>query len=368
MPQQRLYYIDNLRIFLISLVVLLHLNITYGGPGDWYYNESSAEMPALLFQAMFNITNQSFFMGMFFMISSFFTAGSITRKTTGKFVKDRLIRLGIPLVLFYFLLQPLTVWINYHFIRHDDASLWDFIWKYKVWGFGPLWFIEALLIFTFLLLLIRKVGIKIRLVFPGTTVILAVAVFTGLIQFLIRQKFHVGWSIPHTNLQLPFFIQYIVLFIAGVIAYQNKWLDSIDFNLGKRWFIFAQIMILIVLPILLYFGGQKNGMESFVGGFTWQCFAWAIWEQITGFALIIGLLGLAKKYANRQGKLTKALSDSAYGVFVFHAPIIVGISALLVGFAVPQLLKFVIVAPIALLVTFSFAWVVKQIPGLKKIF
>jgi len=368
MSQQRLYYIDNLRIFLISLVVLLHLNITYGGPGDWYYNESSAEMPALLLQAMFNITNQSFFMGMFFMISAFFTAGSIQRKPTGKFIKDRLVRLGIPLAIFYFILQALTVWINYRFIRNDDASLWDFIWKYKVWGFGPLWFVEALFIFTFLFLIFRKALLNIRISFPGTRVIILSAVIVGLIQFLIRLKFHVGWSIPYTNLQLPFFIQYIVLFIVGIIAYQNKWLDSIDFSMGKRWFIFAQIMILIVLPIFLYLGGKENGLDPFLGGLTWQSITWAIWEQVTGFALIIGLLGLAKKYVNSQGKLAKALSDAAYGVFVFHAPIIVGISALLRGFDVPQLLKFVIIAPFALIICFAFAWLVKQLPVFKKIF
>lgn len=368
MTKARLYYIDNLRIFLISLVVLLHLNITYGAPGDWYYNESSAKMPALFFQAIFNATNQAFFMGMFFMISAYFTAGSILRKSRGKFIKDRLIRLGIPLVLFYFLLQALTVWINYYFIRHDDASLWDFIWKYRVWGFGPMWFVEALLIITLLFLLFRKALSKIQISFPGTTGIISLAVIVGLIQFLIRLRFHVGWSIPYTNLQLPFFIQYIVLFIAGIVAYNNKWLDSIDFKTGKRWFLFAQVMILIALPTIMYFGGKANGIDPFLGGMTWQSFAWAIWEQVTGFALIIGLLGLAKKYANRQGKTAKTLSDSAYGVYVFHPPIIVGISALLVGFKVPQLLKFVIVAPIALLVAFLFAWLIKQLPLLKRIF
>ena len=57
MSNSRLFYIDNLRIFLISLVVLLHLNITYGAPGDWYYNESEAGMPEVILQSMFNITN-----------------------------------------------------------------------------------------------------------------------------------------------------------------------------------------------------------------------------------------------------------------------------------------------------------------------
>lgn len=71
MNSPRLFYIDNLRIFLISLVVLLHLNITYGGPGDWYYNESEAGFPEIILQAMFNITNQAFFMGMFFLFLLF---------------------------------------------------------------------------------------------------------------------------------------------------------------------------------------------------------------------------------------------------------------------------------------------------------
>ena len=112
MSKSRLFYIDNLRIFLIGLVVLLHLNITYGAPGDWYYNESEAGMPEVILQAMFNITNQAFFMGMFFFISAYFTAASINRKTTAVFLKDRLVRLGIPLVFFYFILNPLTNYIH----------------------------------------------------------------------------------------------------------------------------------------------------------------------------------------------------------------------------------------------------------------
>ena len=77
MLKSRLFYIDNLRIFLISLIVLLHFNITYGAPGDWYYNESEAGFPEIILQAMFNITNQAFIMGMFFLISAYFTAASI---------------------------------------------------------------------------------------------------------------------------------------------------------------------------------------------------------------------------------------------------------------------------------------------------
>ncbi len=367
MPASRLYYIDNLRIFLISLVVLLHFNITYGAPGDWYYNESEAGFPEIILQAMFNITNQAFFMGMFFFISAFFTASSLKRKTTGKFIKERILRLGIPLVFFYFVLNPLTNFINYRFIQNEAVTLIGFITNQRAWGFGPMWFVEALLIFTLIYVVVRFFKLNVRLSFPGTVAIFISAIIVGLLQYLIRIWLPVGWSQPFTNFQFPFFLQYIFLFVFGIIAYQNNWLEAISFELGKRYFIFAQVMILIVLPLMLYFGGRENGIEDFIGRGTWQSFSWAIWEQVVGFTLILGLFGLFRKYLNHQGKLAQNLSASAYGVYVFHPPIILGISAIFVNWEFPQLAKFCVLAPVALLFCFLIAFLIKKLPGLDKI-
>lgn len=364
---KRLFYIDNLRFFLISLVVLQHFNITYGGPGDWYYNESEAGFPEIIPQAMFNITNQSFFMGMFFMISAFFTVASLSRKTTGRFIKERLIRLGIPLVVYYFILNPLTNFINWRYIRHEEVTLLGFITNPRAQGFGPMWFVEALLILTFIYLLVRPLRFNIPIKFPSTLTILIVAVFTGILQFIIRIRMPAGWSQSFTNFQFPFFLQYILLFIAGIKAYQNNWLESITFRMAKRWFIFAQAMIWTVLPTMLYFGGKEYGIESFVGRGTWQSFSWAVWEQVTGFAMIIGLLGLGKKFADLQGSIARHLSDSAYGVYVFHPPVILGISALFLNFHINQLLKFIVLAPVALVSCFIVAWTLRKIPGINRI-
>jgi fucose 4-O-acetylase-like acetyltransferase len=108
----RIFYIDNLRIFLIALVVLHHLSITYGASGDWYYNEVEGDTFTTLILTGFTASNQSFFMGLFFLISAYFTRISLERKPIGTFVKDRLIRLGIPLIIFYFLLSPLTIYMR----------------------------------------------------------------------------------------------------------------------------------------------------------------------------------------------------------------------------------------------------------------
>jgi hypothetical protein len=275
-----------------------------------------------------------------------------------------LLRLGIPLLLFYFILNPLTVFIRNRFIRGEEPTFADYLVNGWARGFGPLWFVEALLIFTFIFLLFRNIGSTIRISFPGTHKILLFALVTAILQFIIRIWLPVGWSMPFTNFQFPFFVQYIFLFALGIVAYQNKWPDAISFKTGKQWFLAAQILIFIGFPVLFIFGGAtETGTDNFMGGIKWQSFGYAVWEQLTGISLIIGLLGLGKKYLNRQGVLAKNLSDSAYGVFVFHTPVIVTIAVIFAGWAIFPPLKFVVLAPVALAACFILAGLLKKIPG-----
>jgi glucans biosynthesis protein C len=364
----RLWYIDNLRIFLISLVVLHHLSITYGAPGDWYYNETEAGFPEIIPMLIFVLANQSFFMGMFFFVSAFFILPSLKRKGTGKFLKDRLVRLGIPLLLFYFILSPLTVFLHYRFIQGNEVSLIDFWINQKGIGFGPLWFVEALLLFTLIFLLVKPLKVNRKIPFPGTFTILLAAIGTGFLQYVIRIWLPVGWSMPFTNFQFPFFLQYIFLFVLGIVAYKNNWLDSITIKTGRNWFLFAQFVLFIVFPSIFILGGSFEESDLFMGGGTWQSAGYAILEQVLGFSLIIGLLGMAKKFVNRQGYFSRQLSDSAYGVFVFHAPVIVAISITFSEWQSSPLLKFIVLAPLALTSCFTLAWFIKKIPGVRKIF
>jgi hypothetical protein len=368
MNQSRLLYIDNLRIFLISLVVLHHLAITYGAPGDWYYNESEAGFPEVLFMSMFVASNQSFFMGFFFFISAFFILPSLSRKGTSVFVRDRLTRLGIPLFIFFFLISPLTVFLRYKFIENSPDSYLTFVINGWDYGFGPLWFVEALFLFTAVLLVFRKTFEKIKLKFPGTAKIVLFSAVTGLIQFIIRIWLPVGWTMPFTGFQFPFFVQYVFLFVFGIVAYQNGWLSAVSYETGKRWFIAAQILIFIGFPLLFFLGGAaENGDESFMGGGTGQSLSYALWEQITGISLMIGLTGIFKRYFNWQGIFAKTLSSSAYGVFVFHAPMIVGLSVLFASWAIFPPLKFILLAPVALVVCFVVTGLLKRIPGVNKV-
>ncbi|MFN2244527.1 MAG: acyltransferase family protein, partial [Anaerolineae bacterium] len=147
----RLAFVDNLRVFLTILVILHHLMITYAGTGSWNYNEKREDVVTSALGGWFCATNQSYFMGLFLLISAYFVPGSYDRKGPRRFLKDRLIRLGIPLALYGWVINPLFVWeFSY---RDTGLSFWHYFpGQYfrtnALIGHGPLWFIEVLLIFS----------------------------------------------------------------------------------------------------------------------------------------------------------------------------------------------------------------------------
>ena len=71
----RLFFVDHLRAFLIILVIMHHLAITYGASGSFYYHDTTTTLTALLL-TIFVTIDQAFFMGLFFLISAYFTPGA----------------------------------------------------------------------------------------------------------------------------------------------------------------------------------------------------------------------------------------------------------------------------------------------------
>ena len=62
----RLFFVDNLRILLIILLVLHHLAITYGHSGEWYYYDGRPDDLTVLLATLFTAVNQAFFLAFFF--------------------------------------------------------------------------------------------------------------------------------------------------------------------------------------------------------------------------------------------------------------------------------------------------------------
>src|SRR5215469_5283552 len=142
-------YVDRLRSVMTALVILHHTAITYGAIGGWFYHElkPSGSASSLLL-TMFCATNQAYFMGFFFLLAGYFTPGSLERKGYGRFLGDRLLRLGVPLLMFIFVLGPVTAALA---TAYEGKGFWPtlaYLWNHTVIINGPLWFAQALLMFS----------------------------------------------------------------------------------------------------------------------------------------------------------------------------------------------------------------------------
>jgi surface polysaccharide O-acyltransferase-like enzyme len=393
MEKARLFFIDNLRILLITLVAMVHLSISYGGAGSWYYKEGQADTLSSVVLSWHNGTVQSFSMGLFFLIAGYFTPGSYERKGPRQFLKDRLLRLGIPMLCYDFVIGPL---VAYPLIR---AGAWQSAGSYPGYlaryyrqfhiGTGPLWFAEALLIFALGYALwrvffkggsLKAAGFgdgarqaipNLRLRLPPPFSNLAIAAFgvaLGAVSFVVRIWLPIGWAFEPLNLQFPFFPQYICLFIVGVVAYRRNWLARIPDVMGRLWLCAALLLVLVVFPALIVAGGGLGrNIAPFAGGLHWQCFSYAIWEQVAGVAIIIALLVLFRKHLNHQGRLAQAASASAYTAYIIHGPVIILVALAIRNITLYPLLKFALAVLISVPLCFALANVIRKLPLARRI-
>jgi glucan biosynthesis protein C len=378
----RLLFVDNIRVLLTILVILFHLTITYAGTGSWYYTEDRQDLITGALGTWFLAVNQAYFMGLFLFISAYFVPGSYDRKGAGRFLKDRLVRLGIPLAAYSWIIRPVLVYLDPVKFPGSRPPFWSFLTgqyfrEEAVFGSGPLWFIEALLIFSALYVLWRllarphRAGLAPKVQagepaaeqqFPGSGSIALFALLLGLAGFLVRLALPMGWNFVPLNLQFPFFAQYIALFVAGLIAYRRNWLLGLPDRAGRLWLGTAGLMIALFWPLMVGGGALDKGIDDFAGGLHWQALAYALWESFLCVSMCISLIYVFRRYANRGGRLARLLSRNAYTAYLIHEVVIVALAYTVRDVMAYPLLKWVLVALVAVPLCFGLSSLIRTLP------
>ncbi len=374
---RRVPWIDAIRILLTALVVMVHASVTCGGEGSWYVKEPGATTAERIALTFFNATCQSFFMGLFFYLAGRFAPGSRDRKGTAAFLRDRFLRLGIPILAYDLLLNPLTIYIREsdRLSERGPGQLWlDYLRGKDNLGDGPVWFLTALLVFTFAWLAVRWLGGPRPLhspavpAFPRWRAIVLFALLLGLVTFAVRLAFPVGSVFEPLNFQIPFFPQYIALFALGIASHRLRWLEDLTDRVGRRW-LAATAAALVAMPVLLVAGGGASGdFGPFLGGPTGQALGYAVWEQLACVSISIGLLWLFRTVlANRAGPLLRECAAGAYTVYIIHPPVLVFLTVASRPVDVPAIVRFAGLSAATLLACFGLAAGIRRLPGARSI-
>ncbi len=151
--RERLLYIDNLRLMVISFVVMHHLAVTYSGFGSWYYIEGAPlDVLSTIWFAFYESFQQGYFNGVLFLIAGYFAAGSYDRKGFGRFAGERFRRLIVPTLIYMVAITPFIEYVELGNRGGGGFNVIDFL-----SGTGVMWFAVALFIFALLYALVRLI-------------------------------------------------------------------------------------------------------------------------------------------------------------------------------------------------------------------
>lgn len=343
-PGKRLYFADNLRTWMVILVVLQHL----------------AELYNTLY--LFMMLNQAYFMGLLFLFSGYFTPGSFERKGPRSFLKDRLLRLGIPTLVYVFILSPIASW-GYKMTKSpaENAAAIHF-------GLGPMWFTVMLIVFDLGYMAWRMI-VKNRPERPTPEnqqriTLRAVVIFMlalAVASYLLRIVIPYGMSILGFP-SLDYLTQYLSFFLIGMLAFQRGWLWSIPGSLGQLGFVLAMLGTFILFPVALIGSGS-----AFIGHGSWQSAVFALWDSIFAVGMSLAFITFFRRFVSGGKKFGRFLSQHSFTVYIIHAPIIVFLILAIRSIHINQLLKFGLAAVVGVPLCFGVAYLVRLIPYAKKI-
>jgi len=373
----RLAWVDQLRTLMIVLVVNMHACVTYSHVGGWYVHEGSD--PPLRIKIGFIFWQghlQSFFMGILFLVAGYFAHGSLERRGPAGFMRERLVRLGLPTLLYMLVLGPLIVFaINpggEAFGSRSGAYLRYLAHGRFLGGSGPMWFAAALLIFSAVLAGLRAVrpaaaGAASRPI-PTAASIWAWSLGLVAATFLVRTVQPIGTSI--LNMQLCYFAQYILAFGAGVAAARGGWLQPLARSARARragWM--GLILGPVALAAVLVMGGvlKGEGFGKFVGGWNLSALGLATWEQLAGVGLGLGALAFCSGELAKSTPLSRWLAARSFGVYLFHPVVLVLITLALRPLDVDPYLKVSMLTAAGLAGSLIVADLARRIPGFRAI-
>ena len=167
----RLVFLDNLRTFLIFLVVLVHAGVVYESSGYmvpyWLVDDpTTSDLPGLV-----NLILEIFIMPTFFFISGFFTPSALGRKGAWQFLKSKFRRLVLPWLIAVFTLIPFynAIFLSSRGLAHESWQTY-FHFSNSHISMSWLWFLPALFLFDCLYLLLQHIGLptgKVKLAWGG---------------------------------------------------------------------------------------------------------------------------------------------------------------------------------------------------------
>ena len=374
MGTPRLRYLDNLKVVLIALIIVLHAVLGYVGLFEaWTWSEMRettlhpvVEMVLLVLLSPFGF----FLIALLFLVAGLLTPGSYDRKGGRQFVLDRLLRLGVPFAVYVFLVQPVLVYAVAHPFGDATGTFWqEYLGAERQIDTGPLWFVGVLLVYSLSYAAWRRLRAPAAGPPPPPTArtLVATALVVAPTSFAVRLVYPYGGESGVTDLNLWEWPACIAVFVLGVRAARCDWVHEVPpdlVRLGRR----LTAVAVVAMTALLYAVGSRDVVEEMFGGWSWWAVAFASIEAVLVVFGPVWLLDLARRRLARPLPWGDQLGRSAYGAFMLQTVFLLGLAAALRPVPFPAEVKALLVGAGAVTASFGAAWwLIRRVPGAARV-
>ena len=293
---RRRYDIDWLRILALGLLIIYHAVIAFQPWGNrilFIINKESLESLWVV-MAVFNVWR----IPILFLIAGLAYNYSMKYRNWKNILKERNIRLGIPLLISIFLLHPAYLLLSQKFYNIPHAY-WP--------NMGPLWFVAFILIYChvtlpgFLYLKIRLEGGHFKSLvklfqYPFGILILVIPVIIESV--LVKSEFYHAYAMSWHGFWLG-----LCWFVAGFIfacVKDNFW------NAVEKIRYLSLILAVIFLSVrLLVFSLKSPDIVIALESINW----------------VLAVVGFGSKYLNKPSQVLSYLSKAVFPVYILSLPL-----------------------------------------------
>jgi peptidoglycan/LPS O-acetylase OafA/YrhL len=323
--------------------------------------------------------NDVFFMSLMFFLSGLFVWHGLARKGSATFLRDRLLRLGLPFIISVAIFAPLAYYPTY--LQTPDhtgmAGFWHQWLPLGQWPAGPAWFVWVLLVFdcvaALLFLAWPTWGAVLGRMTAGASrspavffaALVAVSAILYIPMALIFNS--ISWTAlgPFT-FQTSRILHYLAYFLiaVGVGAWGvDRGLLAPDGRLARRWAFW------VIASLILFAASTGLAIVALVSHTQSTVWAVAVHSTFvlscaaTSFAFLASFL----RFARSRSRLLDSLGSNSYPIYLVHYVFVSWLQFALLPATLPAIAKVAIVFFGALGLSWGTAATVRRIPGVTRV-
>ena len=375
-----------LRAFVVVLVLAHHSVIAYSvfarfNSQHFLWGEPLVDTQRWFGFDLLVLYNDLFFMPLMFFLSGLFVWPSLMHKGKRAFVRDRVLRLGLPFAVGVLFLMPLAYYPSFRMTGTDIGifSFWQQCFSVRNWPGGPMWFIWVLLVFDLIAARVHAVfpelgeilSRRATRIFNSPAAFFAILVALSAIVYLPMLR---AFGPTHWFTFGPFsvwtsrLLLYVVYFSAGLCvgAYGvERGFLARNGSLARNWvrwlFVGIASYALVVALHAVYSRMGSNpislAMRAAYGlAFVFSCGA-------IGF----GMLALFLRFVNDRSGLFDNLHDNTYGMYLIHYIFVIWLQYILLDAPLYSTVKAALVFTGALIVSWSITATARRTPAVGRI-